>query len=131
MSAARDLLSELRSLGVEVTGRGGKLHIKAPVGVLTEARRRQLADAKPELLALVSRLEPGDDRRWCHQCRNLGADGLCQAAARGELRTARRYQPIDWPPRRCIAYVPQAADADQRSGRERWNWIMPAPAALQ
>lgn len=131
MSAALALLAELQCLGVEVTGDGGKLHIKAPAGVMTEARRRMLADVKPEVLALLGTPADTDDRRHCHQCANLAGNGLCRAAERGELPTSRQYRPIDWPPRRCAAFAPTPQDPDQRPGRLRWPWILKAPEALQ
>jgi hypothetical protein len=62
----------------------------------------------------------GDDRRFCGQCLNLTAGGLCLAARRGELRTTRIYHPILELAHRCEGYAPKAIDPDNRPGRERW-----------
>lgn len=58
MSAARDLLSELESLGVELRANGDRLHVRAPAGVVTYALRERLAKAKPELLQLLAANQP-------------------------------------------------------------------------
>lgn len=57
-----------------------------------------------------------DDRRHCHQCKNLAIGGRCLAAARGEMANASRYyKPVDDIPRRCLNYAPKANDPDQRT----------------
>lgn len=62
-----------------------------------------------------------DDRRHCSTCACLDFRGGCVAAQVGDLPGAAwHHRPIDWPPRRCIAYAPLPDDPDQRSGRERW-----------
>lgn len=58
MSAARDLLSELQSLGVELSANGDRLHVKAPAGVVTYALRERLTKAKPDLLQLLATNQP-------------------------------------------------------------------------
>jgi hypothetical protein len=45
---------------------------------------------------------------------------LSRAAAGGEIKASRSYEPIRDLPRRCEGFKPDAADADQRTGRERW-----------
>ena len=60
-----------------------------------------------------------DDRRTCHQCRNL-AGRRCQAAKRGEIIASRNYEPIPNLLRRCEAYIPGGNDIDQRPALERW-----------
>ena len=65
-----------------------------------------------------------DDRRHCHQCRNLAGNGCCLAAESGELPTGRNYRPIDWPPRRCAAFNPTPNESDQRPGRDRWPSLL-------
>lgn len=45
---------------------------------------------------------PADERRHCSECAHLRPDGLCLAAARGELpQASRTYHPVDDIPRRC------------------------------
>jgi len=62
-----------------------------------------------------------DDRRYCSTCASLTDRGRCTAAEVGALPGAgRHHHPIDWPPRRCIAYAPIPDDPDQQTGRERW-----------
>jgi hypothetical protein len=54
MNAARELLTELQSLGVVITPSGDKLRIKAPIGVITPALRETLTSRKGELLQLLT-----------------------------------------------------------------------------
>jgi len=61
-----------------------------------------------------------DDRRYCTECANLTANGLCVAARRGEVMASRTYHPVDHIPRRCEGYAPGPNDTDRRPGRERW-----------
>jgi hypothetical protein len=73
------------------------------------------------------------DTRPCTWCRRMASSGRCLAAARGELRAARDYEPTDpAQARRCIAYQPLSIDPDQRPGRERWpelvDWQAPIGA---
>lgn len=51
---ARDLLTELQSLGIELTPRGDRLHVRAPAGVVDYSLRERLAAAKLDLLRLLS-----------------------------------------------------------------------------
>lgn len=67
----------------------------------------------------------------CEQCLNLrqrDRDGFrrCTAAARGELRhiASKRYAPAPDPGRRCEAYTPGPSEADQRTGAERWPFLL-------
>ena len=64
MSIARDLLAELKSLGVEVTPNGDKLKVKAPVGIITPTLRDRLTEAKPELLRLLAANERAFPHVW-------------------------------------------------------------------
>jgi hypothetical protein len=72
MSAAVALLEELRERDVRLVADGLMLRVDAPAGVLTEGVRRDLAEAKPQILKLLHRerkkLEEGDHRglviRW-------------------------------------------------------------------
>ena len=69
-----------------------------------------------------------DDRRHCHQCKNLAIGGRCLAAARGEMANAgKHYKPADDIPRRCLNYAPKANDPDQRAGMERWPMLREYP----
>lgn len=70
------------------------------------------------------------DLRPCVWCRNFTRNGRCLAAARGELRAARDYEPvIPTLPRRCIAFLPPPDDPDQRPGTERYSWLAEAYAS--
>jgi hypothetical protein len=67
-----------------------------------------------------------DDRRTCSQCLNLRV-WVCSIAKpeRGALVVAHRgYRPAPGILQRCDGYVPGAADADRRPGRERWPALM-------
>ena len=50
---AADLLAELRKLDVHVVLDGDRLRLNAPVGVLTDERKRDLAQRKPEVIAFL------------------------------------------------------------------------------
>ena len=68
---------------------------------------------------------PPDDRIRCPTCASLRADGMCQAAEQGQLsHTAGRYRPDLDVPHRCVGYRPLRGDSDQRTGRERWGWLV-------
>lgn len=58
MNTALDLLSELQSLGIELSASGNRLHVRAPAGVVTYALRERLAAAKPDLLRLLADGKP-------------------------------------------------------------------------
>lgn len=62
-----------------------------------------------------------EDRRRCDQCGNLRS-GVCVVAKPGGLVSANvGYRPgLPDMLQRCAGYSPNAADADQRPGRERW-----------
>lgn len=64
-----------------------------------------------------------DDRRYCAQCMNRTASGLCLAAARGNITASRDYHPVDHLPRRCEGYLAGPDDQDKRPGWERWPWL--------
>lgn len=65
-----------------------------------------------------------DDRRCCTQCNNLTSSGLCVAARRGEIMANRSYHPCEHIPRRCESYLPKGDEIDQRTGKERWPWLI-------
>lgn len=69
--------------------------------------------------------DPFDDRRTCSQCSNL-IGRRCQAARRGEIAASRSYEPIRDMLQRCEGYAPGPADADRRSGSERWPGLISA-----
>lgn len=50
---ATDLLSELAGRGVELRVDGGRLRCRAPEGAVTDRLRARIAEAKPDLLALL------------------------------------------------------------------------------
>lgn len=51
---AQALLSELRSLGVELAAEGFQLTVDAPAGTITEDLRAALTENKPRLLKLLT-----------------------------------------------------------------------------
>lgn len=64
---AQTLLSELRSLGVELAAEGEHLAVDAPAGVVTEDLREALTENKPKILKLL-----GWERRRLEQADRLG-----------------------------------------------------------
>jgi hypothetical protein len=91
----------------------------------------------PEKCALVVGVAVGAMLRWdepcneqaeamrtCCTCSELAPSGLCRAAMRGVVHSATStWQPQVDMPRRCSAYLPTAADRDQRSGLVRWGEV--------
>ncbi|MEU3980922.1 amino acid adenylation domain-containing protein [Streptomyces sp. NPDC026672] len=57
---AADLLSELAARGVDLSADGDRLRCRAPEGALTDRLRARIAEAKPDLLALLR--DGGPDR---------------------------------------------------------------------
>lgn len=55
---AADLLAEVTRVGVRLTVRGDRLHVEARAGTVTPAMRDRLADAKAELVALLTPTRP-------------------------------------------------------------------------
>lgn len=55
---AADLLAEVTRVGVRLTVRGDRLHVEARAGTVTPAMRNRLADAKAELIALLTPTRP-------------------------------------------------------------------------
>ena len=49
----RALLDELRALDVKLTADGGRLHIDAPVGSITDQTKAALVENKPRLLEFL------------------------------------------------------------------------------
>nr|VFK65781.1 MAG: hypothetical protein BECKUNK1418G_GA0071005_10702 [Candidatus Kentron sp. UNK]VFK70217.1 MAG: hypothetical protein BECKUNK1418H_GA0071006_10252 [Candidatus Kentron sp. UNK] len=86
-------------------------------------RYRSDPDARAYFLGRADEVpvDPSDDRRHCHQCRNLIAGGLCLAAQRREIKAS--LYPMDDLPRRCDGYLSKPDDPDQRTGRERWSGL--------
>lgn len=55
MSAAAELIHELREAGYRLSRRGDKLHVAAPPGsTITDDLKQRLLDRKPELLELLA-----------------------------------------------------------------------------
>ncbi len=50
-----ELIADLRARGVVLEPEGDKLHVTAPVGVLTDEIKSRLAERKAELIALIRR----------------------------------------------------------------------------
>jgi len=121
---ARELLSELRRLGVRVEPRGDRLHIDAPKGTLTPALTDRLRQGKPALLQLLSS-EPGltdAERDRIHraglteeQVPPLVTQARTELASLGaELVAIEPAEPVDWA-ERARALVEALPDADQRT----------------
>lgn len=55
---AADLLAEVTRFGVRLTVRGDRLHVEARAGTVTPAMRDRLAEAKAELVALLTPTRP-------------------------------------------------------------------------
>lgn len=65
-----------------------------------------------------------DDRRCCSQCLNLRGR-VCTIAKPGGLVSANLgYRPAADTLQRCAAYLLNATDANQQSGRERWPGLI-------
>jgi hypothetical protein len=56
-------LADLVSLGVSLSAAGDRLHVEAPIGVLTPQVRSELSALKAELLVLLAPPPPPDPRR--------------------------------------------------------------------
>lgn len=65
-----------------------------------------------------------DDRRRCDDCTNFASNGLCLAAWAGEITASKHYKPVRTILRRCEGYMPKATEIDQRTGGERWPFLM-------
>lgn len=51
---AAEIIQQCRQAGVVLQARGDRLHVEAPRGVLTDERRRLLAEHKADLLAVLA-----------------------------------------------------------------------------
>lgn len=77
-----------------------------------------------------ARAPTDDGMRPCVACANLSGKAQCMAASRGEplgwgMTAARAYFPIMTDrPQRCAGFLPLVSDPDQRSGAERWAWML-------
>lgn len=132
---AAEILSELTEQGVKAAlSLDGQIKLTGNRTAITQWLP-EIRTHKAELLALLAEAanEPetgiayasaerlADDRRTCRQCLNLAGNGRCMAAGRGELpMTDPRYQPDPDRLVRCVGYLPDADDPDQRLGRARW-----------
>lgn len=65
----QDLLTTLRSSGVEITVVEDRLRIEAPHGVVTPEIRQALAEHKPELLAELTGQTLPEEAQWPSECR--------------------------------------------------------------
>jgi len=68
-----------------------------------------------------------DDRRTCKQCQHVTPAGPCQAARRQLLTVLRTYEANREQLQRCVAYLPNRSDPDQRPGRVRWPGLVAIP----
>ncbi|MEE8057419.1 MAG: hypothetical protein V3T17_06245 [Pseudomonadales bacterium] len=51
---ARNLIDDLKRMGVVLSANGDRLHVNAPKGVITDHLKEQLFRSKPELLKVLS-----------------------------------------------------------------------------
>lgn len=77
------------------------------------------ADVLPDA-ETVDSPETEDDRRFCTQCLNLRGRACTVARLGGPVSARRGYEPVREMLHRCAGYAPNATDADQRTGHERW-----------
>lgn len=107
----RGLNMAIADLVREIRERQGTANFANPANnpYLKENNLANLADSGEEIeTALISYKHSDDDRRYCHQCKNLTRSGLCRAAERGELlHTAKIYRPVTHVLRRCTSYLPR------------------------
>lgn len=82
-----------------------------------EALERWVPILRNHKAAIIDALHSPDDRRHCAACMHL-AGSRCRAA--GVLV-------LDDLPRRCADYQPLPTDPDQRTGAERWPWMIQPP----
>ncbi len=117
-----------RELRAQLRAQQGRNNAAQPRN--TEPDKVALADPDPTLMslrALVDDSVTDDDRRCCNDCVNLTArEHRCLAAWRGERpgNAARNYHPVIDVPRRCERYKPQPSEQDQRTGAERWPYLV-------
>ena len=64
--------------------------------------------------------ETEDDRRLCTQCLNMRWRTCTVARLGGPVSARRGYEPVRDMLHRCAGYAPNATDADQRTGHDRW-----------
>lgn len=67
---AIDLVKDLSAAGARLRLDGGDIRIRAPHGVLTEARREMIRAQKPELVALLSTYPCVKCGRFAFSCPN-------------------------------------------------------------
>lgn len=86
-----------------------------------------LATPEPVSYGSLPTVPDSDDRRTCAQCRNL-ASRVCSVAKPGGIVSANRgYRPNPAILLRCIGYLPNQSDNDQRPGGERWPGLSITP----
>lgn len=133
------MLTELGALGLTLRALpDGRIHVAGPV---TDAARTTIREHRAAILAELAAnesgteadlrngtraREAGESMRPCVACAALSPGGRCLAAWRGELPGfARTYSPtMTDRPQRCVGFQPGPDDPDQRSGRERWPWLL-------
>lgn len=71
------------------------------------------------LASKIQTSDSSDDRIKCTQCSNL-LGGVC--AKWSQLGAVRGYQPVPIP-RRCIQFIPDISEPDQRCGFDRWRGL--------
>jgi hypothetical protein len=69
VSAAPDLLAEIRAAGAQLGLDGDVLRVKAPRGVLTAAQRERLVECRAEIIRLLA--EPANDRTGADMSRTV------------------------------------------------------------
>ncbi len=113
----RMLLNSLRVKGVEVESEGGRLHIDAPAGVLTDALRASLAENKEDLIELLERerakLEAADRRGLLIRYSKVPGYISLHDPSTGEWH--------DFPESSCLPGVVESAKATNRKRRAKKN----------
>jgi hypothetical protein len=61
--SALTLMRDLQAAGVVLEARGDRLHVDAPVGLITPEMRDSIARHKPELLAMLA-ADPAEYANW-------------------------------------------------------------------
>jgi hypothetical protein len=108
-----------------MTGRELRAQLRA------QQDRNSPSQSRNSELAIVAVVAELDDRRTCTECANLSNRGQCLAAWRGEAKawpwfSPQRYHPVADVPHYCPSYRPLISESDQRTGAERWPYLVPA-----
>ncbi len=110
------------------------MSFRALVADIRTDTRAPAREAGPYTTAPLAERDPSDDRRTCSDCTNLTArEHRCLAAWRGERpgNAPSNFHPVIDVLGRCECYQPKPSEADQRSGAERWPYLIADTQRLQ